>query len=273
MPELPDLEVVRQFLSAALVGPVITGVEVRRPLVLRDLVGEPPGAALAGRRVCEVGRLGKYLWLDLGLDLWVVVNPKLAGRLAWRAAGAAPQAHTAIVVGFSSGRELHYLDPKEMGQVYITPSLSQVPSFSSQGPDALDPALTAEVFAERLLRFRGEIKGVLTRQELVAGIGSACADEILFRARISPFRRRTHLSSVEMRQLYQAMREVLAEAVETLRQRVGSQIEVEVRDFLQVHGRGGQPCPRCGRLISELRARQRITSFCRGCQPGTLVRN
>ncbi len=76
-----------------------------------------------------------------------------------------------------------------------------------------------------------------------------------------------------MAQLYEATRLVLLDAVEALRQRVGDRVDVEVRDFLQVHGRGGFPCPRCGRPISELRARKRITSFCRACQPGTLVGN
>ena len=273
MPELPDLEVVREFLSQALVGETVAQAEVRRPIVVRDLTGAPPGAGLPGRGVREVGRWGKYLWLDLGPDLWLAINPKLAGRLAWRDAGDPPQTHTALVLSFSSGRELRYLDSKDMGQVYITKSLADVPGFAGQGPDALDPSLTARVFAERLSRFRGEIKGVLVRQGAVAGIGNAYADEILFRAGISPFRKRPKLSTVEVDRLYGAMREVLQEAIVTLRKRVGSQIEVEVRDFLQVHGRGGEPCPRCGRRISELRARQRITSFCRGCQPGTLVRN
>ncbi len=273
MPELPDLEVVREYLSGVLPGLVASRVEVRRPLILRDTIGDPPGQAAIGRGVHAVGRRGKYLWLDLGPDLFLAINPKLAGRLAWHEKGAPPRAQTAVVLGFAGGQELHYLDAKDMGQVYLTSQLASVPGFAAQGPDATDPALTLEVFVERLRPFRGEIKGVLTRQECVAGIGNAYADEILFHAGISPFRKRTKLSSQEVTRLYSAMRHVLEDAIVTLRGRVGSAIEVEVRDFLQVHGRGGQPCPRCGRPISELTARQRITSFCRGCQPGTLVRN
>ena len=273
MPELPDLEVVREFLGTALVRAVVTRAEVWRPLVVRDLVSEPAAAALVGRSVRAVGRRGKYLCLDFGPDLWLVINPKLAGRLAWRDCGEPAPAHTALTVGFSSEHDLHYLDPKDMGQVYLTPTPDRVPGYAAQGPDALDPTLTPKVFATRLSRFRGEIKGVLTRQEAVSGIGNAYADEILFRAEISPFRKRTSLSDTEVDRLYRAMRDVLEEAIAVLRPRVGSQFEIEVRDFLQIHRRGGQPCPRCGRPISELHARQRITSFCRGCQPGTLVRN
>ncbi len=273
MPELPDLEVVKEFLSTALVGCTIARAEVRLPIVVRDTVGSPAGAALVGREVRAVGRWGKFLWLELDDGLWLVINPKLAGRLAWREPGQEVRAHTALILGLSSNMELHYLDAKAMGQVYVTHARSDVPGFAGQGPDALDPALSAEVFAARLRGCRGEIKGVLTRQECVAGIGNAYADEILFRAGISPFRKRARLSASEVGRLYRAMRAVLQEAVDGLRPRVGSRIDVELRDMLQVHGRGGTPCPRCGRAISELRARQRVTSFCRQCQPGTLARN
>lgn len=272
MPELPDLEVVKEFLLTALPGAMIVRAEVRRPIV-RDLLGNPPGAALAGRQITGVGRWGKFLWLDLAGGASLVINPKLAGRLALCEAAEPPRAQAALVMALSTGMALHYLDAKDMGQVYITSDRSAVPGLAGQGPDALDPSLSAEAFALRLRPYRGEIKGVLTTQACVAGIGNAYADEILFRARLSPFRKRTRLSSEEVSTLYQAMRDALEEAIGVLRQRVGSRIDVEVRDFLQVHGRGGEPCLRCGRAISELRARRRITSFCRQCQPGTLVGN
>lgn len=272
MPELPDLEVVKEFLSGVLPGATVVRAEVRRPIV-RDLVGDPPGAALAGRQVLGLGRWGKFLWLDLSGGVSLVINPKLAGRFALRDGSEAPRAQAALVLSLSTGRALHYLDGKDMGQVYVTADRLAVPGLAGQGPDALDPSLTPEVFAERLRPHRGEIKGVLTRQEFVAGVGNAYADEILFRACLSPFQKCTRMSREEVTALYHAMRSVLEEAVATLRERVGERIDVEVRDLMQVHGRGGEPCPRCGQAISELHARQRVTSFCRRCQPGTLVRN
>lgn len=273
MPELPDLQVVCEYLGRTLPGLTASWVEIRHPFVVRDLVQEPPGAALSGREATAVGRHGKFLWVAFGDDLYLVINPKVAGRLAWRRDDDPRPGHAALAVGFTPRHVLYYLDAKAMGQVYITPSPAEVPGFAGQGPDALDPALTLAVFGERLRHCQGEIKGVLTRQGFVAGIGSAYADEILFRAGISPFRRRARLTDEEVKCLYEALRTVLAEAVDLLRDRVGERIEVEVRDLMQVHGRGGQPCVRCGRAVSELRARQRITSFCRGCQPGLLVRN
>ncbi len=158
-----------------------------------------------------------------------------------------------------------------MGKVYLTDSLAQVPTFGELGPEATDPALTLDGFRERLRPRRGEIKGVLVDQTFVAGIGNAYADEILWRAQIYPFRRRTSLSDEEVAALYEAMRTVLAEAIEILSMRVGEEIDKEVRDFLAVHGKPGQPCPRCGGSISEVKQAGSATHFCRTCQPGLMV--
>lgn len=154
----------------------------------------------------------------------------------------------------------------------MTDDLAKVPGFAELGPEALDPDLTLNLFRERLRKYRGEIKGVLTRQSFVAGIGNTYADEICWQARVYPFRKRPKLSDEDILHLYEAMHEVLNEAIATLRERVGADIHVEIRDFLKVHGRGGQPCPRCGTTISEIRARRRLTNFCRQCQPGSLIR-
>jgi formamidopyrimidine-DNA glycosylase len=112
----------------------------------------------------------------------------------------------------------------------------------------------------------------LTRGKAVAGIGNAYADEICFAARLYPFRKRTSLSDEEVTRLYEAMQSVLLDAIATLRERVGTEIHREVRDFLVVHNRGGEPCPVCGGPISTVKARNRTTDFCRTCQPGGLIR-
>jgi formamidopyrimidine-DNA glycosylase len=112
---------------------------------------------------------------------------------------------------------------------------------------------------------------VLTNQTFVAGIGNAYADEICWHAGLYPFRRRPSLTDDEVTRLHSALRTVLAEAIETLRARVGDAIDVEVRDFLAVHGKGGQPCPRCGSPISGVKRARRVTNFCRTCQPGLMI--
>jgi len=271
MPELPDLEVIREYLAPRLAGVDIASVEVRRPLLVRNLVGGEVAEHLAGRRFASVNRRGKFLLLELESGTTLVINPMLAGRIRYGEPLPRPRLRDALVMGLSDGHELRYFDAVDMGKVYLSCDLDQVPAFASQGPEATEPTLTLDAFRQRLRPHRGEVKGILTNQSFVAGIGNAYADEILWSARLYPFRRRTDLSDVEIDQLYAAMRSVLSEAIATLRERVGEDIDVEVRDFLAVHGKAGQPCPRCGSPISQVKRQRAATHFCRTCQPGLMV--
>ena len=271
MPELPDLEVIREFLVPRIANVPIVSAEVRRPLVVRNLLGGNLADYLVGRQFAAVVRRGKFLLLPLDGGSTLVINPMLAGRLRYGDPLPRHRARDALVIGLADGHELRYHDAKDMGKVYLTRDLDQVPTLAGMGPEATDPDLTLEAFRDRLRRHHGEIKGVLTNQGFLAGIGNAYADEICWRAGLYPFRRRPSLSDDEVAQLYQAMQAVLAEAIETLRVRVGEAIDVEVRDFLAVHGRDGEPCPRCGSPISKVTRERRTTNFCRTCQPGLMV--
>lgn len=271
MPELPDLEVVKEYLQCRLPGQRIEMVELLRPIVVRDLVGDDLGSSLAGKEFTTVSRWGKFLLLDLEGAEKLIVNPMLAGRVQYCQRNDRRRATTVLVLSLSGGMDLRYVDAKTMGKLYLTREPELVPGYATQGPDALDAGLTAEAFGQRLRRRRGEIKGILTNQAFVAGIGNAYADEILFRAGLYPFRKRPSLSADEVERLYHAMRSVLSEAIVTLRERFGGEIDAEIRDFLQVHGKGGSPCPDCGTIISEIRARRGLTNFCRSCQPGRMI--
>jgi len=272
MPELPDLEVVKERLQEVLPGQRIERVEVLRPLVVRSLVPGDFAAALRDREFQSLRRRGKFLIVELIGGEKLVINPMLAGRLQYCAPDQRRLRKTVLLLGLSSGSELRYADAKSMGKVYLTPDENLVPRFDEQGPEALDPELSLGVFEERLRPRRGEIKGLLTNQAVITGIGNAYADEILFEAGLYPFRKRPSLSPEEIERLYDAVRSVLKEAIITLRERVGEEIHVEVRDFLRVHGKGGSPCPRCGTTISEIKARNRLTNFCRSCQPGSMIK-
>jgi formamidopyrimidine-DNA glycosylase len=271
MPELPDLEVIREFLAPRIVGVPIVSVQVRRPIVVRNLLAGDLAGHLVARRFTDVGRRGKFLLLSLHDGATLVIHPMLAGRIRYGEPLPRHRTRDALVLGLADGCELRYHDAKDMGKVYLTDDLTQVPNFASQGPEATDPDLTLEVFRQRLRRHRGEIKGVLTNQTFVAGIGNAYADEICWRAGLYPFRRRSSLTDDEVARLHSALQAVLAEAIETLCTRLGDAIDVEVRDFLAVHGKAGQPCPRCGSSISEVKRARRATNFCRTCQPGLMI--
>lgn len=272
MPELPELEVVTQVLQRRVVEKKIERVEIVPPggaIVIRDLTHGDFAMALAGATIHAVARRGKFLVFSFP-SLYLVLNPKLTGRLQLAAPAEKRMAKTHLVMALSSGDELRYVDQKTMGQLYLTHDLNAVPDFAKMGPEPF--GISPDEFRARLQPYRGEIKGVLTRGEFVAGIGNAYADEILWQARLHPYRKRTQLTPEEIMRLYDAMQSTLHQAVEKVRAEMGEHIHLKPRDFLAVHLKTGEPCPRCGTPISLVGANQRITNFCRTCQPGGLIK-
>lgn len=290
MPELPDLTVVAEAFHAALAGRRIRSASAPAPLAVRGTPSELQ--ALVGQRVEAIGRRGKFLMIDLDRDA-VVVNPMLTGRFQLAAPGAKAPTKTAVILGFgprdaapadaaawtkgapwrpadADDVEVRYRDPTQMGKVYLQPAGVDRPvaglGGDEPGPDADDPALTIELWRDRIKRHPGELKNLLRNQAFVAGIGNAYSDEILHAARLLPFRKRASLATEEVDALYAATRSTLADAIGILRERVPPTFETQVRDFLAVHNKGGQACPRCGTRITEVKAGGFVTSYCRGCQ-------
>jgi formamidopyrimidine-DNA glycosylase len=290
VPELPDLTVVADALHAALSGRPIRSASAPGPLAVRGTPDELAG--LVGQRLLSVRRRGKFLLMDLERDA-IAWNPMLTGRFQLAARGTKLPSKTAVVLGFGAREapvkdaarwtrgaawlpaddgdpEVRYRDPTQMGKVYLQPAGIDraVPGLgpAEQGPDADDPALTLDVWRERIKRHPGELKNLLRNQSFVAGIGNAYSDEILHAAGLLPFRKRSSLATEEVDALYAATRTTLADAIAVLEKRVPPTFELQVRDFLAVHDKGGKPCPRCGTKITEVRAGGFITSYCRGCQ-------
>jgi formamidopyrimidine-DNA glycosylase len=164
--------------------------------------------------------------------------------------------------------ELRYRDPKKMGKVYLLPAgvEREVAGWATLGPEADDPGLDLAAWQTRLRRHNGEMGNLLKNQEFVAGIGNAYSDEILWAARVGPFRKRASLAAEETEALWRATREVCAWAIDELRERVPPTFERQARDFLRVHLHGGEPCPRCGTTLSEVSPGGFTTTWCRSCQ-------
>nr|MDO8133684.1 DNA-formamidopyrimidine glycosylase family protein [Candidatus Njordarchaeum guaymaensis] len=273
MPELPDLEYLREFLSSKLIGVAVVELKVLRPIVVR--CGNPDrfSSTLKGSSFKVIRRRGKFLVFSFDSGALIVVNAMLSGRIHYRKIGEFDRGKFFLSITLNNGMELRYSDETSMGKIYLLENekaLGSVPKYAKLGAEALDPNLTAQKFSTLVKHFPWEAKDVLTYQSFIAGIGNAYSDEILFDARISPFKKCDSLSPEERERLYSSMRKVLTEAIETIRMRVGENIQIEVRDFLKVHGKAGQPCPVCGTKISEVKANGRKTNFCRTCQPGTL---
>ena len=290
MPELPDLAVVAEALEAALVGREVVSATAPAPLAVRGTPAEL--GALPGQRLTAVGRRGKFLTLTLSTDR-IVVNPMLTGRFQLTRPGEKLPTKTAFILAFGprtagprrparwtkgaawlppddGPAEVRYRDPTQMGKVYLLPTSIErtVPGLSEGelGPDADDPALTLDVWRQRIKRHPGELKNLLKNQSFIAGIGNAYSDEVLHAARLLPFRKRSSLAPEEIDAMYEATRATLPAAIAILRARVPPTFEKQVRDFLAVHDKGGTACPRCGTKISEVKPGGFVTSFCRGCQ-------
>jgi formamidopyrimidine-DNA glycosylase len=275
MPELPELEIVKEVVGRRLIGRPIHSVTIAGrggPIVVRELSALSMASALTGLRLVEVERRGKFLIFRFGdSPQMLVIHPKLTGRLQLCRPDEARAGPVHVVLHFQDPvEELRYVDRKRMGQLYLTTSAEAVPTFSQMGPEPLE--ISRDDFRQRLLGFRGEIKGILVREQFLAGIGNAYADEILWAARLNPFRKRTSLDPTEIEELYRSMTVTLRASMDRVRVEMGDQIHRKPRDFFAVHLRGGQPCPRCNTAISAITANQRITNFCRTCQPGGLIR-
>ena len=272
MPEIPELEAIASFFNEHLPGCRVASATTRIPPVFRTPASELRDT-LPGDSFTGVRRHGKFLLFHLDSDRTLAINPMLAGRFQFVAPGTRLPAKTCLVVDLHDAPQLRYVDERVMGKIYLLPSggLEAIPNWTENGPDLLDPALTEDEWLKRIRKYRGQVKNVLTNAAFVQGIGNAYSDEILWEAGINPATARTDLSVDDLRRLYRASRSVVEWATPLARAAMvkdGILDYTERRDFLRVHRRGGEPCPRCGTTISELTANQRITSFCRQCQPG-----
>jgi formamidopyrimidine-DNA glycosylase len=274
MPELPEVETVARDLRGLIVGALIVDAWCNWPRMLRS--GTPEGLAgqLAGRVVEVVGRRGKQLRIELSGDGLLTIHLKMTGQLFVVPAELAIDRHVHFALAFADGRELRFRDIRKFGRVGIyVPDVAGVPSddpFAAVGPEPLDPAFRVADFRHRLRARRGRLKPLLLDQSFLAGIGNIYADEALWLARLHPLRSAASLRPPDEGRLYRAIRSVLAEAVE----RRGSSVDDytapdgdgTMQERLQVYGRAGSPCPRCGRPIRRIVVGGRATHFCSWCQ-------
>jgi formamidopyrimidine-DNA glycosylase len=269
VPEAPDLEAIRGFLTPRICGVPIRSAAIRIPIVAR-FSRDDFSAQLSGSTVSSIDRRGKFLLFRLATGSILVVNPMLTGRFQYVRPKERLRVKTCAVVAFENGQELRYVDANLMGKLYLIEAgqLAGVPQFAEMGPDVLDPGLSEAVFRAQLKRHPGMVKGILTNHTVVSGIGNAYADEILFVAGVHPYRKRTQMSDDEITSLYEATGSVMSWAVPIVAEHMQDDLAYdEWRAHLRVHGKGGQPCPACGNPISEITAGHRLTNFCRHCQP------
>ncbi|MGW5739150.1 MULTISPECIES: Fpg/Nei family DNA glycosylase [Streptomyces] len=272
MPELPEVEALRAFLTDHLVGHEIVRVLPVAISVLKTY--DPPLTALEGRTVTAVARHGKFLDLDAD-GLHLVTHLARAGWLHWKdrlpdgtpRPGKGPLA-LRVALETGEGFDLTEAGTQKRLAVYVTDAPEQIPGIARLGPDPLAPDFDEDRLAGLLAGERRQIKGALRDQSLIAGVGNAYSDEILHAARMSPFKLTSSLTKEEVHGLYGALQTTLTEAVERSRGVAAGRLKAEKKSGLRVHGRTGEPCPVCGDTIREVSFSDSSLQYCPTCQTG-----
>ena len=270
MPELPEVEALAAFLRERAAGRAVARVDTPAISALKTF--DPPIGALAGLPVTGAGRHGKFLDLDVS-GLHLVVHLARAGWLHWRESlpaalpkpGRGPLA-ARVHLDDGSGFDLTEQGTQKKLAVYLVRGVAEVPGIARLGPDALDPQLDERRLGELLRAHGGQLKGALTDQSLIAGIGNAYSDEILHTARLSPFKAAGRLTEAELSRLHAAIGATLAGAVERSIGQRAATLKAEKRSGLRVHGRTGLPCPICSDTVREVSFADRSLQYCPTCQ-------
>jgi formamidopyrimidine-DNA glycosylase len=268
VPELPEVEALAAFLRERAVGRTVARADAAALSAVKTF--DPPLSALAGATITGARRYGKFLDLDVD-GLHLVMHLARAGWLQWRESlppapprpGKGPLAFRLHLAG-GAGFDLTEAGTQKRLAVYLVRDVGEVPGIARLGPDALQ--LDATALASLLAGQRSQIKGVLTDQSVIAGIGNAYSDEILHAARLSPFKLAAKLTPAEVERLHAAIGDVLTDAVARSVGQKAATLKGEKRSGLKVHARAGLPCPECGDTIREVSFADKSFQYCPTCQ-------
>ncbi len=267
MPELPDVELYRKALIERLAGRRLDRIRLASPFLLRSV--EPPLAAAHGRRLGDVRRLGKRLVFALEGELFLVLHLMIAGRLRWRDRDAKVPGRLGLAAfDFENGTLiLTEAGTKKRASLHVVRGEEALRAHDPGGLEVLETDLAG--FAAALARERHTLKRALTDPHILSGIGNAYSDEILHRARLSPFKQTTALSQDELARLFEATQETLAGWSKRLAAETGDRFPEKVtafREGMAVHGRYGRPCPDCGAPVQRIVYAENEANYCPRCQ-------
>lgn len=286
MPELPEVETLRRRLEASLQGKRIISAELLTPKLYQGRA-EHAIADLVGATIVGLRRRAKYLIVDLSNGLSLVVHLGLAGQVVVEPPGAGangritgghpipafdrplPHKQTHLILTLDDGTIVYLTDIRKFAKLWVVPSLEVFTAIPDErlGVEILGEDFTAQEFARRLARRpRARLKPLLLDQSAVAGLGNIYVDESLWGARIHPLRTPSSLSDEERDALYEEIRQVIDLALEKGVAKIVNARAVEGAHLPRVHGREGQPCPRCGAPIEKFRVGGRGTYICPVCQ-------
>jgi formamidopyrimidine-DNA glycosylase len=269
MPELPDVTVYVEALRVRVIGQKMIRAQVKSPFLLRSAA--PPLSAAFARTVHEVRRLGKQIAFGLEGGLWMVLHLKIAGRLHWKDSTAKLTTRNQLAAfEFDNGSLLlTEAGTQHRAALHVVEGEEGLRSLSAGGLEPLDADLAG--FSAALRSANHTLKRALTDPHIFSGIGNAYSDEILHRAQLSPIAMTHKLAPAEIERLYEATRATLVEWTDRLRAEADGEFPEKVTAFrpgMAVHGRYGQPCPRCGAKVQRIRYASNETNYCAPCQTG-----
>jgi len=275
MPELPEVDALCSFLDARVRGRTVDSVQLLSFAALKTY--DPPLDSLRGALLDGCTRRGKFLALHAG-TAFLVLHLARAGWIRWRETleirpgklGRGPMA-LRLRLDDGSGIEVTEQGTEKRLAVYVVRALEDVPGIASLGADPLAPDFDAATLGRLLAGESGQLKGALTDQRLIAGVGNAYSDEALHLARMSPFRRASSLDAGEVAALHGALQQVLRDAVERSAGLPLTDLKSEKRTGMRVHGRTGEACPVCGDTVREVAFATRSLQYCPTCQTGGKV--
>lgn len=255
MPELPDVQVYRQYLASNALHQRIRAVRVSAAGILAGISGKTLRAKLEGRELVATRRHGKNLFVRVAGDGWLVLHFGMTGELRYFGAPQSTPKYTRLRLDFANGHHLAYLDMRKLGKIRLVDDVDAFIAEQKLGPDALGLDLAA--FRRALDGRRGKIKAVLMDQAVIAGIGNIYADEVLFAAGIDPRARTERLADAMIRRLHKAVRAVLEKAIDS-----HADAQRMPRSFLLPHRTRGGKCPKCGNPLRRIELGARTTHFC-----------
>lgn len=267
VPELPDVEIYVERLSAHLVGQRITAVRLPKPFLVRTF--DPPLTAVIGKRALGFSRIGKRLVFELEDELFLVLHLMIAGRLHLGELGKKlPGRIGLLAIDFErSTLVLTEAGTKRRASLHVVSGRGALPAFSRGGVEPFE--VDAAAFAAALRRENRTVKRALCDPTIVSGVGNAYSDEILHRTRLSPMQRTSNLTDEELARLFDATREVLREWLDRLRAEAGDGFPEKVTAFhpeMAVHGKFKQPCPVCGTAVQRIVYANNECNYCPRCQ-------
>lgn len=271
MPELPEVEVIKEGLKGKVKKRTIKGVDVRFKGLIKGLSLPAFRKKIGGRKIREVSRRGKFLIFSLDDSSFLVIHLKMTGQLICCLPNEEVDKHTCLIFTLDNNFQLRFIDMRRFGVVRLVEELEEITTLAGLGPEPLEDDFTSLSLEKILEGQKRKIKIVLIDQRVLAGLGNIYAAEALHQAGINPERRANQLTETEIKALHGAIKDILRKAIsargtstDTYRDAEGKKGRFQYQ--LQVYQREGESCPRCGAGISRVKISGRSTYFCPGCQ-------